>query len=161
MFSVSVSQGKQNTFSYTTKEKARKRERERRVSVEINFPQCEKRTTANWSRCYCLFQNVKPSLGRPSRRLIRRLRTTGAPEKRRILRRGVAREKGVRKLVLSLCSYRGCCTLWCLRGPFVSDYGFLSPAPSRTSVEGRRKEGKRSCAHIPLRETRRDCDAGL
>lgn len=54
-----------------------------------------------------------------------------------------------------LCS----CTLWCLRGPFVSDYDFLSPVCSfSASVQGGRKERRR--AHTGGM-AERDADAGL
>lgn len=59
----------------------------------------------------------------------------------------------------SSCLCSCCCTLWCLRGPFVSDYGFLSSVCSfSASVQRGRKERRR--AHTGG-TAERDADAGL
>lgn len=86
-----------NRFCFPMKE-IRKAGRDACISGEINFPQYEKPPTGHDRLLGTL------SSRRPSRHFIRGLRTTEPSKKDRAFSwcRGVAREKGVRKLVLSL-----------------------------------------------------------
>lgn len=118
------------------------------VSVEINFPHCEKAPTGP------IFS--RPSLSVDPRDISSEdsgPKDDGALVKRRSLL-VVSRCRGVRKGCESSSCLCSCCcryTLWCLRGPFVNDYGFLSPAPSLHPCKERgRKRG-----------ARQDCDASL
>lgn len=90
------------------------------------------------------------------RGIIRGLRARRSPRKKTDPPRGVEVSR-VRKGCESSSCLCSCCTPWCLRGPFVSDYGFLSPGPSlHPCKEEGRKGGTggtagRECGRRPIK----------
>lgn len=107
--------------------------------------------TVSSSGDYLLSLSRSVSLSDP-RGIIRGDSGRRSPRKKTDPPRGVEVSR-VRKGCESSSCLCSCCTPWCLRGPFVSDYGFLSPGPSlHPCKEEGRKGGSAGRANV---------DAGL
>lgn len=82
-----------------------------------------------------------------------------SPRKKTEPSRGVEVSRVRKGCESSSCLCSCCCTLWCLRGPFVNDYGFLSPAPT---LHPCKEKGRKRSAHNTNARTeggRQDYDA--